>query len=497
MKKPVAIVVSRKTEERKKISDLLKNGVSRELGMDFEIKSYEERERMGNGGQLYIATSLDSNSSEQRFARRIRNEEPHCARLLVTNTKGLIDQDIENPNSSLLSNYLSYKGESSSIDWKDFKKWFREYYPTFQDIVIEDKKDKNSLKIEIKNAIDYLREKRKIYQPITIGLDGLGAFGMGTLEKAVRGNCVSCAYVHSDFVEEEYKSDYNFLLNSLDLSGEEKEKIFPGSREEIFDAQPDVFIIARGKRGVDYSKYKTRAEIIEIALKTGIPKIDPILDEIINKEYPGLVAVQSNPNGHLIYYAMKRGIDKSQLTSFPPDTIRHRAELYEELKKFDPKIKEEDIELEAIGEHMTNGGTPLYYSCKVKGKPLMKVFPQMNDQGLQEAICKRAQRKGLLVMQSAEEFRHDYRGVPERIRECLSDIAHYREYTRYPIYTGILSGPARFTYQGKGDKINPRIQGVFTDINNLTRGDKKAEAEMRKNIKEIMRLTKPHVKPKS
>jgi hypothetical protein len=118
----------------------------------------------------------------------------------------------------------------------------------------------------------------------------------------------------------------------------------------------------------------------------------------------------------------------------------------------------------------------------------------MGDEGLQEIVCEKARRKGLTVMQSAEKFKHDYRGVPERVRECLSDIAYYIEHSRYPIYTGILSCPARFIYQGKGDKSNVRVQPVFKNINDLTKGDKDVAAGMRRDIREVIRATKPYIK---
>jgi hypothetical protein len=501
-KKPIAIVMSEDSQEGERISNLFKDYED----IDFDNNISKERERIGKGGQVMIGTDLNSNSSHQVFARKMQEEEPNCARMLFTSPKRLVRQYKEQSRGlfshlrgktskgSLLSMYFSYKGEElgpEKVNWDDFRVWFRKNYPTFHDIIIEDRG--KPLKTEFKSAMDYVREEGFMFQPITVSLDGLGAFNMGTIEKLVRGDCVSYVYPHSDFVEKELNGDYDLVFNSLDLSRAERDKIITGTREEIFDTEPDVFIIARGKHGIDYSKFKTRVELIEMLLKTSIPKIDPILDKAIDKEYTGLMNIQSNPTGHLLYYAIKRGMAKSQVTSFPPDTIRHISELCEQLREFDPSIKEDDIELEAIGEHMIRGGTPLYYNCKVRGKPLMKAFPQMKDKKLQEIVRDKAD-KGLLVMQSAEKFKHDYRGVPERARECLSDIAHYKEFSRYPIYTGVLSCPAKFIYKGKGDNTNVRVQPIFTNISDLTKGDKEAEAEIKGDIKKIVKLTKQYLK---
>ena len=513
MKKPVAIIDA---EESQKIANLLKNEVSNEIGIDVKVNQNDERKRIGKGGQLYITKSLGPNSPQQIFARKMRDEDPNCARMLVTSVRDLVRQDIEyskegfissvtrwmkgdknKPKSSLLSMYYVHRGERiapENINWEDFRGWFRRNYPTFHDIVIE-REDENSLKTETKTAIDYLRQKRKIFQPISVGIVGLGKLGLGTLKEATKDTCISHAYVFTNFVN----GNYEPLLGILERG--RREKSTGGSLEDLFDANPDVLIISTGKHNIDYSQFKTRPELTKMLLETSIPKVKPVLEMALKRKFSGLIAMQTNPNSHLIMYARDLGIHPNQLTSFPPDTNRHIEELYKKIKELYPetKIREEDIHLLAIGDHM-NGGIPLYSECTISGLkskdvPLLEAFPQFQDKKLQEKVCKDARGVGLGIMQSAGTYKHDYDEVPKHIKDCLKDLAYFQEFSRCPIYQGILSVPVRFTYQGKGNTVEIRVQKA-KKIADLTQ-DEQVREELLGEIDNIKELTHPYLKPKT
>ena len=494
MKKPIAIVVSKKPEERKRIADLLKNGVSKEIGIDFKVNQYENRKRKGEGGQLYIATSLNPNSSQQELARTIRDEEPHCARILVTSSRDLINQDMEHTNQSLLSNYLAHKKTAEPpINWEDVREWFRREYPAFHDIVIE--RDNHSLEAGVKSAIDYIRKGRKMCQPLSVGIAGLGKLGLGILEEAAGKGYISHTQVFTNFVG----GNYELLLKILEPGV--RDKITSGDLDELFDADPDVLVISTGKHDIDYRQYGTRSELTKMLLETSIPKVRPIIKKSLERKFSGLIAMQTNPNSQLITYARDLGIASDQLTSFPPDTNRHIAELYKKIKELHPetKIRREDLNLIAVGDHM-NGGIPLYSECTVNGLKsraihLFEAFPEFQDKKLQEEVCKKARGIGLGVMQSAERYEHDYRGVPELVREYLRDMAYFQRDASHPIYYGILGVPVEFTYQGKGDTVNIRVQKA-KNIADLTK-DEEVRREISEEIKDIHEATKPYLEPKN
>jgi len=494
MRKPKVVIASNDEDLRKRAATILSEN---QQGIDFDVKTYEDRERLGNlpESQVYIATSLNPDSNQQKVARKLRDENVKCARILLARVSDLTKQHAKFPKASLFSNYFAYikNGQKSKdekdIKWREFQTWFRENQTAFQDIAIEG--DLIPLPIELENTLERVRQRKLMSIPLKIGVIGLGTLGLGILEKAARSDNISSAHVHTHFVN----GDYSPVLNSLDLTGEQRDKIIPHGKdlEEVIKENPDVLLITTGQHGVNYEAYKKREELTEMLFRTGLPKIDPILKAIIANNFQGLIAMQSNPNGHLIKHAMKLGIPREQLTSFSPDTIRHRAELYEYLKELDPKIKEEDILLMAIGEHM-KGGNPLYLEAFVKVnnvlKPLFEAFPELKDEDLRREICANAKARGLAVVQSASKYQHDYRGVPQRVKECLEDISTLQRYSRYPIYAGLLSVPAEFTYKSFGDdRIEVRVKRTG-DLRSLTKDKNILLNELDPEVKEVINQTK-------
>ena len=122
--------------------------------------------------------------------------------------------------------------------------------------------------------------------------------------------------------------------------------------------------------------------------------------------------------------------------------------------------------------------------------PLFGAFPQLKDEELQREICTKAQKVGLAVVQSASKYQHDYRGVPQRVKECLEDISNLQRYSRYPIYAGLLSVPAEFALESSGDgnRVDVKVRKTCK-IPDLTK-NKQILIGLSKDLREIITQTK-------
>lgn len=480
MKRPKAVVINETEKGKKNLKVILRKDVKRNSGLGFGIttikdltkpQSLRRNSRLLRGNLYFIHEDPDNRQLAPEIARVLSEKGSNGGKVLTT----------QKPEP--------YKETMVTEGYEQFSGWLPKNPEQDFDVG------------EVTRKIQELRKDGKLSQPISIGIMGLGTLGLGILEKAARSSHISRAHVYTNFVQGEYQA----LLANLDLAGGEREKIITHGTnlEGVIQEKPDVLLITTGKHGVDYSKFKDRIELTKMLFETTLPKIDPILRAILANNYQGLIAMQSNPNGQLIRYARDLGIPTDQITSFPPDTVRHRAEVYEFLKSLnDPKIREEDIHLIltgnsekpliAIGDHM-KGGIPLYEECVIKGKPLLELYPQLQDRKKRLEICQQARKKGLEVMQSAENFRHDYRGVPERVKECLEDISDLRRHSRYPIYVGLFCLPVEFEYRTSGDEMYVRVKRESASITDLTK-NRRLRQELKEDAMEVRKQTKEWTK---
>jgi len=481
MKRPKAVIINETETGEKNLKKILRKDVKKDSGLSFEViasrdltkpESLRKNSRLFKGSIYFIHEDPNNKPLAPEIARVMAKKGSNSGKVLTT-------QKSE-----------PYKETMVTEGYEQFSGWLPKNPEQDFDVG------------EVTRKIQELRKNGRLVQPISIGIIGLGTLGLGILEKAVKSSHITRAHVYTAFVQGEYKP----LLANLDLAGEEREKIITHGTnlEGVIQENPDVLLITTGKHGVDYNSYKDRIELTKMLFETTLPKINPILRAILANDYQGLIAMQSNPNGQLIRYARNLGIPTNQITSFPPDTVRHRAEVYEFLKlSNDPKVKEEDIHLIltgnsekpliAIGDHM-KGGIPLYDECVINGKPLLELYPQLQDRKKRFEICQQARKKGLEVMQSAENFRHDYRGVPERVKECLEDISDLRRYSRYPIYVGLFSVPVEFEYKTSGDKMYVRVKRT-SKITDLTK-NKNLIKELGEDAKAVREHTKKWAKNK-
>ena len=468
MKKPAILVANKDRKANSQLKNILKYKTPYETGIEFRVKTQDRREQIGNisNKQIFITGNLNPTSSEQRIARELKEKGAGCARILYTSIAKLSKEHEEHKKSAIFTNYIGYilEKHSKPLDVKDvqsdeFHTWFRTtYMGTFDDIILEGD-TKNPLEKEVSNAIEYVRQKRLMIQPISLGIIGLGVLGQGIINQTADQGWVKEISVFSNFLNgniDKYKEE----LARLDLSGTGERKLkYPYKNiEEIIEANPDVLIISTGEHGIDYNAYENdRSKLTPYLLKTSAPKVAQIYQAIINLKFPGLIIPETNPSGHLIHLGKKMNIPSNQMTSFTPDSIRGRGAIYNYLQQKNVNIEENKIEIPVVGEHM-KGGTPLYDRATVDKKPLFEVYPEFKDPELQAQITSQIRGQGLRVMKSAQDSGHDYQGVPKRVKECLDSIAHLQKSPPYPIYAGILSLPANFTYLGAGNEIYPRVK---------------------------------------
>lgn len=473
MRKPRAVIINETAKGKKHLIKLLKGPVKKDSGLSFDIISAED-----------VTDSLRSNSKLLKGDIYFIAENPRDRQIAPAIAKKLSERGVNGGKVLTTSRPEPYKETLINPGYQEFYGW------------LPKNTAENFDTGEVIDKVDDFRKQGKLTQPISIGILGLGTLGIGTLVEAVRIPSVRTAQVYTGFVHQDKTpsvDNYASLLDSLDLPGEQREKIKPhiSTIELLTKTSPDVLVVTQGKHGIDYEQYEKRTQLTEELFKTSLPKIDPILRTIQATRFKGLIAMQSNPNGHFIRYANQLGIPMNQLTSFPPDTVRHIAELYEYLKERFPSVKEEEVFLEAIGEHM-KGGTPIYEKGLVGGISLFDVFPELKEYPqLQEMICNDARARGLKIVKSAKNYEHDYRGVPRRVRECLEDISQLRRTPRYPIYAGLLSAKAEFSYEPyskNSNKVYARVKksAPFTEITD----DKRIRKELAKDLGAVIDETK-------
>jgi len=518
MKKPVTIIACKDSEEGKKIANSVEN-TSKDTGIGWETKLYEDRTHIGKGGQLYIATDLDQKSSQHDLANKLKEKEVPCARLFVTSADRLIDQHRRYSGNwfrsllargklkkaSLLKKYFVDKGKEippERIDWGDFKNWLVGKSP-FHDVVIED--NKHPLDSEMKKAIEYVRQKRKMCKPLRIGVLGLGKLGGQILHDLKSAPYIESVHAFSEFAKLDYERK---VISIIGFEGDQRRNFhFHEALEELVEANPDLLIVSTGEHGVQYEKYDIINNLTERLMKGSYPKVKKILEVVKRYQdkgvFNGIVSMESNSTGPLLQIAKSMRIDPLTLTSITPDMSRHKTLLlyllsgissckYEKLLtskqkhrepikieygERDAQLQYSDICLDVIGEHGKE--IPLLREAKVKGKPLVEVFPEFNEYKYRRAFIDVAREIGLKLMKIAKNSGKNYGGTPDKIVEQVEKIAFLgREissaYSYFPDADCFVGAPSVIDHP-------LRIRSVADSIDDLSQ-DEEVISELREHI---------------
>lgn len=482
MKRPVAVIASKNQKLRENIANVCDN---LDCGIDFEVKTYEDREKLGNlpGSQVYVATSLNPDSNQQVLARKLRDENVGCARILVTTTKKLLEQHKRFQKASLISNYEAYQKEKKSeqVNWVDFKTWFRENYPTFHDIAIDG--DSNPLQDEVQAAIERIRQRKLIIVPLSIGIVGLGKLGRQLCYDLKSKPFAKEVHAFTNWVKGDY--DGSDIIPRLAFAENQRSKFtFHQRLEGLVEAMPDVLIISTGEYGIAYDGYHKIKDLTERLMQGAYPKVRTILQAIKDKDYNGTICMESNSTGALLQVAKRMGIDPSMLTSITPDMSRHKTLLLEKLLKKDPSLKYQDIDLIVIGEHGKE--IPILREARVKGRLLTEVHPEFKDSLYRDAFILEAREIGLKGVKASEKLGDNYGGIPEIIINNLESFAHFQRripsaYSYFPEADCFIGAPSIVSYPLK-------IESEVKSLKDLSE-DKEVRAELGRTIGYQIALT--------
>ncbi len=515
MRKPRAVIINETEDGKKQITELL-NGIVKgggevqertsdgktenvkikASGLDFDISSEEVQE----------PESLRSNSRLLGAQVYFIHEEKEDKTLAPRIAEALVERGAKSGMTLTTEGTTEepYEVTRAQAGYKHFEGW------------LPKKETGKRFKIsEVADKIDELRKTRKLVQPISIGIIGLGKLGRGCMVESSTSESISNVHVFSGFVQKG-EGSYEELIRGQELPIRQAEKIIPHDNlEGIVGANPDVLVICTGKHKMNYN-VPNRQVLNRELFQTGLPKVIPVLEAIAgNNNFQGLIAMQSNPNGHLIKYVIdpinpEKGKDKGmgipvqQITSFPPDSIRFASEVFRYLIENCPAAKVREIKginLIAPGDHPSDGGIPLYDEATVlldertgKTRPLLDMFPELKDPQVQESVNTKARSIGLTVVQTSEKYERDYKGVPQRVIECLEDISCFQQYSRYPIYSGLLTVPVQFVYEPEnGNKMHVRVKQVYDTLPQLTK-DKEILRLLRKDVKRTAKQTRRWLK---
>jgi len=475
MKKPKVVVIDDESMVRSVVEEQFDKKVGPATGIEFDVQGFgrcpEDITKISDANIFFIDYFMEGKKGDE-IAKELIDLGAQGERVLITADLAAAIGHMGNIKKSLFKKTSTDRAEVAQATYE-----IHESFPHLMRKPFETD--------ALTNLAFKLREERKIKAPLNVGVIGLGKLGLGTVQEIVKEGWVTQVGAFTNFVGGS-QDEYQKLLDSLDLSGEERDKIVTHSDlEGLIETNPDVIVIATGEHDTPYFEYKDRTKLTERLFRKGLPKIDAILESVQRLNCQSLLAIESNPNGHYIHHAIRKGINPFQLTSFSPDTMRHVRVIYETLKKKHPDLKEEEIELMVIGEHM-KGGTPLYNEAKVRGIPLTDFDPRFAKRGFQNKKTREARKQGLEVMQSSTRYSHDYRGVPRRVKEGLQELAHFQPTSRNPIYAGRISVPATFVYSFHDGVCYPRVRPTHQKITEFTQ-DRFATKEIPNDIEKIKR----------
>lgn len=152
-----------------------------------------------------------------------------------------------------------------------------------------------------------------IRKPISIGIVGLGNFGLGLLKSFLNADFVSSVKGFSERRIQEYDKIYRVCERPAipSLTGRLK---LEHTLEAVLSKTDCVAICTSEEYGESKNKVATRPDRLDLLEKEG-PKIYRYCERIARQKYPGLVVMFSNPIGANLELACAAGLETEQVTS--------------------------------------------------------------------------------------------------------------------------------------------------------------------------------------
>ncbi|RLG12006.1 hypothetical protein DRN73_03780 [Candidatus Pacearchaeota archaeon] len=456
MKKPKAVIIGESEKARRNLKEILKKQVKNETGIDFRIVTAKGCRLNSEGVVYFIYETPEDKTKAPKIAETLIEKGVKAGKVLTTRGKE------------------PYKETMTEEGYKFFSGWLPKNS--------EEEFDEG----EVIRKVQELRRDRKLFHPISLGIIGLGKLGRQVVKDAKSRDWLKEVHAYTGFV----KGDYSLIRAQIGIERDEDEKVhFHRDLEEVVEANPDILLITTGEFGIPYKKYSTRRDLRKRLLDGAMPKVEPVLNHVLKTNFSGIISMEANPNGDLLYIAKHKGIPVDQLTSFTPDTVRHKTLLLEKLKREHPDLKYNEIHLTVIGEHGEE--IPLLSECTVRDMPLKEFDKRFDNPEFRERFTEEGRAIGLKVMQAAERLKDNYGGTPGRILEVLDGIAHLQGELKSSIYTyltkedGFLSVPSRLIYP-------LRVRLYNGTIDELTK-DEGVREEVKRQLKAQKEFSKPYL----
>lgn len=419
------------------LKNTIEGKVAENLGIKINVETYQEPPENTSVLKGVSATFIDSNVggiSGKRIGEELKESGYGGKRVLM---------------SSELKEYLGAVIKRgflrNDIDVQKFNSWLNEQSEVFSGFLSKP----IPMKI-IQGIISTFKKDSHLYSPQNPGIVGLGQLGKGTIDKLVAPSWVERIIVQSDYANGDVNEIEN-ALSPLDLTGEQRDKIvICSSFEKLLEENPDEIYFTTGEHNFPYGDYTSRYQLKRRLFRETMPKIDRFGEIILANGFKNPLIVQSNPQGEIMYVLKERGIEPYAISGFPPDTVRFQSFLLDMLRINNPDFNPEDIELTVIGEHGKE--IPLLTDCRVRTAPLTLIYPEYHDPKVRKKSTRKGREKALEMMKVAHITAFNYRGVPERNRECQERIAHLDSEMPYSIYSydkkedAFISVPTNVSY---------------------------------------------------
>lgn len=437
MRKPRAIIINETPKGKKDLVRLIKGPIKNDSGIDFDITTAENvsipvrsNSKLLNGTTYFIAEDPKDPKQASQIAKALNDRGVKVGKVLTT--------DRPKP----------YAETTTEPGYEQFSGWLPKTEGEFNEG-------------EVKRKIEEMREDKKLVQPISIGIIGLGKLGRQLCSDLKSKPYAKSVHAFTNWAKNSYERN---IKPRLAFKGDQERKFqFHSRLEGVIEANPDILIVATGEHGIHYEKYDKIKDLTRRLMQGAYPKVRKILEAVRDMDYPGTICMEANPTGALLQVAKRMGIDPSDLTSITPDMSRHKTLLLEKLLQKDPSLRYSDINLTVIGEHGKE--IPLLREAKVRGELLTEAHPEFKNQAYRRVFINEAREIGLNLVKVAEKLGDNYGGIPEIIIENLEGFAYFQRnmpsaYSYFPEADCFIGTPSKVSYPLKIESEGKRLRDL-------------------------------------